>query len=102
MEELKTWDNLTDDQKNQIKTALSKSKTNLLIKTAILIGTLFLCNTVTLTIGRMIAKDPDPISWEFFCFFTSLVNSIFCIRHYVKQTNQINDKLKEQIKNIIG
>lgn len=102
MEELKKWDELSKDQKERLTKVLSKSKIDLLIKTVIFLGTLFLANTLSLFLGHSIMKEVDLFTWQLFCFFSSLVNSIFCIKYYLNQTNQINNKLKEQIKNIVS
>ena len=101
MEEYKTYQELTDEERNKINKLLSATKYKMLFAGMKSILGLVIANLISIIVGRAIMVDASPnfvIGYQVICV---LINGFFLGKYFNKQIIQIDDILKEQIKEIL-
>lgn len=101
MNELKNWEDLSEEERSEVTKALSKSRLNFLFSAIKFLLGLFIANTLTLLLGHYFTVDANPTAWLWFCLTTSVTNGIFLSRYFTSQMDKNNDILTSKIKEIL-
>jgi hypothetical protein len=97
MEELKNWNQLTQEQQTLAKKALSRSRTGMFLSVAKFLGLLFLSNLATQFLGHHIMQDVDDSTWVGFCLVSSVLNAIFLSLYFRSLMDRNNARLKTEL-----
>ena len=101
MEDLKKWEDLTPEERTELKRVLARSRWRMLFSATKFIGGLFLANILTQTAGHLIMGDVDPKMWFGFCLLSSIVNAIFLSRYFSSQMKINGDMLKAELQALL-